>query len=69
MPDHKRNPGQESMRSQVKKYMRMQDALDKIQGAESINTPKTQTSLTQFFSPKICQINDGDQKSTLAINS
>ena len=39
-------------------YMRKQDALSKILGAEAVFTPRTQTSLAHFFSPKNLQSNN-----------
>ena len=50
-------------------YMRKQEALNQIPGAEAIFTPKVQTSLAHFFSPNIFNANTSGQKSAKAINS
>ena len=55
--------------NEILDYIRKQDAFDKSLGAEAINTPRTKTSLAHFFSPKSFHVNDGDQNSTLTINS
>ena len=50
-------------------YMRKQEALNQIPGAEAIFTPRVQTSLAHFFSPNDFNVNTSGQKSAKANNS
>ena len=49
-------------------YMRKQEALNEIPGADAIFTPKIQTSMVHFFSPNILKSNTSGRKSAKAIN-